>query len=265
MEKKLNININITTLILIAIVLFVLLFGGWKYFNGKINNLNKDLETEVKLKNALIDNVNYYKNKEGEWTAEKLTIQESIKNLEKMNSQLTATQKELLSRVKEINDKNEVIAAALLETQVKIDSLLLKGKTVVDSVNKTIKFVDNYKQDNYEMNYSFTVKNVIPAFNLIKPTLTIDSLKFPNKQLIDFHWKDNKKEGYPVTFSVSNSNDFFKTVNIESYSIPEISKEALKPNFWQKIDNFLGRTGNNLVYFGVGGAVGAATILYLKK
>lgn len=264
MKNFLKFDINLTTL-LIIILFSVLSFVGMKLYTNRIDILKEKLETEVKLKNALIDNVTYYQNKEKEWVAEKLVIQTSIKNLEQMNKQLTVSQKELLDRIKETNKKNDIIAAALIQTQVKIDSLLHKGQTIIDTTGKKITFSDLHKDGNKEVRYSFTVGHVLPAPSDATPTLFIDSLYFPNKQFVQFFWKNDKKNGYPVSFSVSNSNDYFKTVNIDSFTIPKISKEILNPNGWQKIENFFIRSGNSLIYIGIGGIIGAGTAFYLLK
>jgi hypothetical protein len=227
--------------------------------------LKNKYQTEVKLKDALIDTVHTYQNKQKEWVAEKLTIQTTVKNLEKMNDQLTTSQKELLARVKEIEKNNHIIAAALFETNALIDSLVHKGETVVDTANKKIIFSDWRKDGKKEVSYKLIVGNVIPSKLGLQPTLLIDSLYFPNKQFIEFHWKNDKKKGYPVTFSISNSNDYFKTVNVDSYIIPEITKEKLNPNGWQKIGNFFVRSGKTIVTAASGAVVGAAAFWLMTK
>jgi hypothetical protein len=264
--KTSNYNINLTQLILGVLILAVLGIGAWKLHSNKVDNLEGKLATEIKLKNALIDTISVYQNKRNEWVVEKLTIQESIKNLEKMNGQLSSAQNELIARVKELNKSNTVIAAALIQTQLKVDSLLLaNGSVTVDTNKKTIEFTGKYVEGNKKMNYGFTLGKVLPAYMDVKPTLKIDLLEFPNTQTVDFHWKNNKQEGYPIAFSVSNSNDFYKTVNIESYAIKAIDKEVIDPNGWQKIGAFFKKTGNKFVYIGIGVGVGIATYAIFLK
>lgn len=249
---------------IVALVLVILL--AIIYFQFQTNSkLSDRVETEVKFRNALIDTVTRYQNKEKEWVAEKLTIQKNIKDLDKLNSQLTSSQKELVARIKEVEKTNNIIAAALINTNVMIDSLIHKGKTVVDTLNKSIEFSNKYVDGKKSVDYKFVVGNVMPINSKINPTLRIDSLYFSNKQFIDFHWNDDKKNGYPVTFSVTNSNDFFKTGNIESYVIPSISKEHLNPTGWQKVENFFIRNGKSFIKFGFGAAVGAGGMLILLK
>lgn len=261
--SEIKLNINLTTLIIIGVVLLGLIIGGFGLYQQRVNKLNDKLETETKLRNALLDTVKNYQNKEKEWVAEKLTIQVSLKNLEKIQGQLTANQKEMLDRIKEVNKKNDIITAALIQTQVKIDSLIHNGKTTIDTIKKQIIFSDYRKDGNKEVRYKFIVGNVLPSPLTAKPSLLIDSLSFPNKQFIEFHWKKEKKNGYPISFTVSNSNDYFKTVNIDSYAIPELSKEKLNPNGWQKIGNFFIRNGKTVIYISVGAVVGATATYFI--
>jgi len=250
----------------IALVVVLLLITGGiiKIQRNKIANWKDKYQTEVKLKDALIDTVGYYKNAYGEVVAEKLTIQESIKNLEKIYGQLTDSQKELITRVKELDRKNNLIAAALITANVKIDSLLHGGKTVVDTTSKQVFFSDYYKKTiddiNYEVAYKFTIGKVVPSPITAMPTILIDSLYFPNKQFVDFHYIDDKKKGDPISFSVSNSNGFFNTVDIDSYAIPK-----LVPEYKSKFSEWYNKNGK-WVIIGVGGvAVGTgATYLLLK-
>ena len=255
-------------LIIAIIVLLLLIMGAVIYFQHKsIVNLKDKYQTEVNLANALLDSTHYYQNKQGEWVAEKLTLQESLKNLEKMNGQLTASQKELLARIDDISKKNTVIAAALIQSQVTIDSLLHHGHTEVDTANKTLSFTDSLRNAKKDiiLTYDFKVNGAIPAIPEIKPTLMIKSLGLPNTQFIEFHWKDNKKLGYPVAFSVTNSNNYFETINIDSYIIPEIKESTIKPNFWQKMGTFFNTTGGKILWFGIGGLAGAETYHLLTK
>lgn len=240
---------------IITIVLLLLFgMGTTIYFQRQSIAKWKDkYETEAKLKDALIDTVNYYQNAHKEWVAEKLTIQESIKNLEKINGQLTDFQKELLLRVKEIEKNNKIISAALIETKVLVQKLAGDtANTVVDTTKKTIQFGDHSKIGNKEVSYQFTIGKVLPAYSDTKPTLMIDSLYFPNKSFVEFHWKKSKVTEYPISFSVSNSNGYFKTVNIDSYAIPDLKYSGTKFEQW------LAKNGKMLMYigFGAGGATG---------
>jgi hypothetical protein len=262
---KFNVNLNLSTIILIGAITFLLFGGGIKLYQNKVDNLKDKLETEIKLKDALLDSVKHYQNKENEWVSEKLTIQETIKNLEKMNGQLTDSQRELLRRVVEANKKNAIITAALIQSQVVIDSLKHQGQTTIDTTKKTINFKDNYRVDKKEFSYSFTIGKVLPAYMNEKPTLRIDSLYFPNKQFISFQWKKAKGKNYPISFSISNSNDFFKTVNIDSYAIPALDKDKIDPTGWQKFGNFFKKNGQTLMYIGIGGAVGVGTYIIMTK
>ena len=263
--KTLQIKLNLTTIIVI-ILLVLGIFGGLYLYQKKVNNLKIELDLATKLKNALLDTVTVYQNKQGEWVAEKLTLQETLKNLNKINSQLTTEQKDLLARVAAADKKNTVIAAALIQSQITIDSLLSHG-AIIDTVNKSLAFRDSVLNAKKEtiFKYDITIREAIPAFANIKPTLMFNNISLPNTQFVYFYWKDDKKIGYPVTFSVTNTNDYFKTINIDSYIIPDITKSTLNPTFWQKVGNFFTKSGGKLIWFGAGGGVGIATYLLLAK
>ena len=249
------------------VTILVLLFfamGTVIYFQRLSVAKYKDkYETEVKLKDALLDTLHTYQNKEKEWVTEKRTIQESLENLQKINGQLTDFQRELLRRVAELSDKYNIIAAALIKTNVKIDSLLHKGKVEIDSVNKTVNYSDSSTivmpdKSKKIVEYNITATRVVPAFPNIKPGLIINSMTFPNEQFVEFHWLKNKKANYPVAFSVSNSNGYFKTTNIESYAIPDMKYEG------SKFDQWLAKNGKILMYLGIG-AGGATAVWLLAK
>jgi hypothetical protein len=230
---------------LVAVVAaIILILCAIVYFqHNKIVKLKDQYTTEVNLKNALLDSVHYYQNVHKEWVAERLTIQESIKNLEKMNGQLTASQKELLIRVKEVEKNSSIIAAALIETNVEIKKLRPPKVDVKDS---SIVFSDSTKN----LKYNIEIGHAKPINPGILPTLTFNKFSMPNKQFVEFHWKDEKKLGYPISFSVSNSNEYFKTVNIDSYAIPELKPEKSKFGQWME------KNGKIVTYVGIGVAAG---------
>jgi len=242
------------------LIMFILLLlfglGTTIYFQRlSIANYKNKYETESKLKNALLDTARMYRNDRNEWTAEKLTIQETTKNLTKMYGQLTDAQKELIDRVKEINKKSDVITAALIQANVKIDSLLHQGDVEIDTVNKRISFPE---LKNPDIHYNFEVGNVLPAFPNIKPTLLIKDLFLPNKSTVSFQF--DKTKGNPISFSVSNSNKYVYVANIESYAIPGIGKDIIKPTGWQKTWGWIKKNGT-IIVVGVGGVVAGHYLL----
>ena len=257
--SEINYTFNLTTLVIAGVLILALAFGGWKLSQNRADKLKAENLVEVKLKNALVADVAYYKNKTGEITAEKLTLQATVKSLENANNNLNLNQKELLKRIKEVEKDNSVITAALIETKVTLDSLR-QGIIVVDTVSSKITISDNLP----EIKYNFEIGKVKPAIAGIKPTFKINELTLPNKQFIEFHWGE-RKEGYPISFSVSNSNKYFTTTTIESYAIPQLIKPIVKPSGWNKFTNFFKKGSNTIITFGVGAAVGAGAILFLVK
>ena len=257
--STLQIKLNLTTIVVI-ILLLLGVAGGWYIYQNNVKNLKSKLETEKKLETALLDSAKVYQNNKGEWVTEKLTLQDNIKNLNSLNAQLTTNQKDLLARIADVNKKNTTIAAALIQSDVIVDSLKNITKALIDTTNKNITFQDSTKN----LKYKIKVSNVVPTIKL-NPSLTFQYLSLPNTQFIEFHWKNDKKVGYPVAFSVTNTNDYFKTINIDSYIIPEIQKPVLKPTFWQKVGDFFTNTGGKIAWFGAGGVAGAMVYHFLAK
>ena len=243
-------KIDLKTIVIIGLIIAVLVGGGlWK--NGH-DNWKTKYNQEVNLKNALQDSIKHYQNKEGEWVAEKKTLQASIGTLEDDNLNLTENQKNLVSRVKKLSKEKDVFAAALAQQEVLIDSLV-NTTVVIDTVNHTLAFEAN--TDSLE--YTIKVLNVKPLERL-SPVLLIEHLSIPNEVFIEFHWDDGKT--HPTTVSITNSNPLFKTNDIDSYTIPELQKDVVKPRGWKKIGNFFKKTGKYIGIFGAGALVGGLLI-----
>jgi len=247
-------NFNWTKIIPYVVIL--LLLGTTFYFYSRSSNFKDKYKTEVKLGKALIDTITTYKNKYNEIVVEKRTLQSNIKELKNMNDYLSDNQQELIKRIKSLENKYSIIAAALIQTNVILDSLR-DGNVIVDTTENKIIITDSLP----DIEYSFEIRKVRPSFSSEKPVFIIKRLFLPNTQFIEFHWKNERKEGYPVSFSVSNSNKYFETVDIDSYIIPEIEKQKIKPNFWQK----LGNTGKKTVPYLIGGAIGATTVYLFSR
>lgn len=251
-------------LLITVIVLLLLGMATTIYFQRQSITKWKDkYATEEKLKNALIDTVDVYKNSRNELVAEKLTIQETVKNLEKIYGELTKSQKELIDRVKDINKKNEVIAAALIQANFKIDSLIIiagkNGNAVtVDTTKKIVNF-NNLASKDTSFVFDIDVNNILPARLDIKPSMLFKTIEIPNKQFIEFHWIKNKKESYPVSFSVSNSNKYIKVSDLNSYAIPDVKYEGSKFGQW------ITKNGKMVISIGAGVIVGGGAVYFLTK
>ncbi|RLF57321.1 MAG: hypothetical protein DRN27_08015 [Thermoplasmata archaeon] len=248
----------------IVLVILLLLIGSgiYNFQRNKIERLDSKYKSEVKLKNALTDTINTYKDKEGNWVTEKLTIQGRVDNLLADSARLTASQKSLLEQVKNANKKNTVISAALIRAEFIIDSLMHGGGVVVDTTNKTVEFTE-FK--NPDINYDFKAFGVLPFPVNSKPTLLIKNLTLPNEQFIKFQWDDDKRANYPVSFSVTNTNKYIDVYDIESYVIPDFDKNKIDPTGWEKVSQWVNKNQKYLKWFG-GGALagGAATYLIIK-
>jgi len=266
---KVDVKINLVQLILIVLAIILLFGSGFKFHTDKVSKINKELADEVRIKEALLDKVNSYITKEGEWVSEKRTLQVEVSDIKTLLNDtvinLTATQRELLENIKALGDKNNVITAALIKTQLKLDSLIHNGVTIVDTTNNAFIFTDKFLVDTKEFSYGITIMNAVPFPRTEIPILRFDSLFFPNKEFIEFHWEKDKKLGYPITFTVKNSNGFFRTTDIDSYAIPNIVKTDLNPNFWQKIDNFMGDNKKTLIGVGAGVVAGGTLFWFITK
>ncbi len=243
-------NIDFKTIAMIVLIIVILVGGGLWWNQHNKQQLKYNVEHNLRI--ALEDSVDVYQNKEGEWVAEKKTLQGDISTLEDENVNLTENQTNLLARLKRANKKNDVFAAALAQQEVVIDSLINTVATI-DTVNHTIAFEAN--TDSIE--YKIKVLNVKPIEKL-SPILLIQELKIPNEVFVEFHWEDGKT--HPVAVSMTNSNTFFKTNDIDSYAIPELQKDVVKPTGWKKIGNFFKNSGKYIGIFGAGALVGGLII-----
>ena len=221
----------------------------------------KDAEVaSANLNKALTDTLHHFQTKEGEWGVEKRTLQADLSTLKDNNLVLNANQKALIKEVERQNKQGQVIAAALIELKAEVGGI--KNSNPVVSTDSSQQFKSNPADTTFQ--YDIAVLNVKPI-EFKTPTLSINSISFPNKQKINFHWKDDRKEGYPISFSVVNSNPYFKVSDIQSYAIPELTREKVKPTFWQKVGQFGKSTGGKLTIFGVGVGVGALAITALQN
>ena len=220
------------------------------FFNIRNKNLSDKVDTEVKFRIALVDSMKTYINKYNEVENEKKTLQVSVKELKQSKDMLTESQKYLLERVDNLSKKYTEIVAALVETNVILDGLR-DDNALVNTNDSTILFPHKTK----DLEYNILVGNVFPS-KVNKPYLLFQDFKLPNKQVIDFHWKNDRKEGNPISFSVSNSNEYFKVANIESYAIPELKKSEIKPTFWNKVGGVFKSTGGKVIYVGAGVGLG---------
>jgi len=256
----------------ILLVVVLLLIGGgiFNLQRNKIKEWKQKHQTEVNLNAALNADMTVYQNKEQEWVAEKVTMQASLNQLFDKFSDLTASQQELVTRVKKLNKDNTVITAALIEANVKIDSLLLgqsdSGSVVVDTIGKKVNFNNLATADSTtKLIYDIDVNHILPAHVDVTPTMLIKNLDFPNKQLVVFDWKNDKKRGYPVSFSTTNTNPYYKTSNINSYAIPQLYKETLDPTGWQKVGIWFKKNGKIVGWVAGGVVVGAGGTYLLMQ
>ena len=240
--------------LLISYIIIVILFLGLLFFYNKSKNLKESLSSETKLRLAMIDTVTTYRNQRNELVSEKRTLQFDLKDKEFKNNELVIRIKETEKKNATLEKRVTVFAAALIDSKVVIDSLQ-KSKVYVSEKDSSIFFTSPNPDT---IKYTLKIKPVF-AIKDIKPILTFVEFNIPNKQLVEFHWRNNKKEGYPISFSTTNSNPYFITNNIESYAIPEESKIIVKPTFWQKMGKGSKSVVGKAIYIGIG--IGATLLI----
>jgi len=252
-----GITLNTIKNVVIIVLFLIAGIGAYFYFNNNAK-WNSKYNNEVKFKLALVDTLHQYKDEKGRWVSEKLTLQTSLKEYSDKNLVLTDIQKQLRDEVKTLSKDKDLISAALIKETLKVDSL----KNIVskiDTINNTITFNDSTK----DIKYNLMITNAKPFDKTKETDLLINELYFPNFKLIDFSWGD-KKTGYPISFSVRNSNIYMQTSNIESYVIPQLQKETVKPSFGQRLKNFFKKTGKDIGIFLVGAVVGGGIVSATK-
>lgn len=258
--KNITLNINITTLLIVGLILFLIIGGGFLLMNNQKDRLKSELELERKLVAALNDSIQITTNKYGEVVVEKLTIQSTINRLEDLNDKLSNEQRALLNRLQSSENKNNIITAALINANIMIDSLLHDGDVLVG--DSMITFIE---ANNPNIQYTIDIFNVTPINNNIIPQMSFRNLNIPNTSYIEFFWADDRREGYPVSFSVTNTNQFLRVHNIESYAIPSMQKENVNPNSWQRFKNWLDNTPGSIGKYVVGGIMGIGIYGILSK
>jgi len=245
----------------ITVVLLLLLFGiNIFLFQLRTNHLKDTITSERKLNEALKDSVQFFQTNNGELVAEKRTLQGDIKDLLNKNTGLSKEQKDLLLTVNRLNKewrKDRVIfAGATIKYKSLIDSLntVIAVASNIDTLSNKVSFVNNDTSSNFI--YNIDILNVRPnPLNYI-PKIKINGLDFPNTQTITFNWDINDRKDYPVSFSVLNTNKYYKVYNIESFVIPELNKNIIDPNGWQKTWRWIKVNGKYILVGGAGILVG---------
>lgn len=246
---------------LIIVILIILLGVGINYhFNQRAKD-GKKYEEQVKLTEALTDSVRFYQTKEGEWVAEKRTLQGDIDDLLDENSGLSESQRQLLNTVNRINKERkkekEIFAAAQIRYEKLIDSLnfVIASATGIDTVNNIVSFVQTDTAAHFV--YDLDVLGVRPNPIDINPQIRFNTIDFPNTQTVTFNFDKNERKDFPVSFSVLNTNPYYKAYNIESYAIKGIDKDLVDPTGWQKAWRWIKINGKYILVGAAGFAVGA--------
>lgn len=246
----------------VIIVILILLLGyfGFQYIRN--GGIEKKYEQEVKLREALEDSVTYFQTEQGDWVAEKRTLQGDLKDLEDQKDRLSEDQKALLSTIsklnKEWNKEREVFAAAQINYQSLIDSLnvVIASASDVDTLNNVVSFAQTDTASHFI--YDLDVLGVRPFPETTLPNLRFNKIDFPNTQTVTFNFDENKRKDYPISFSVINTNPYYRASNIESYAIEGLTKENINPTGWNKIWNWVKINGKYVLVGAAGYAIGSS-------
>jgi len=255
METKLNVDLK--TIILIVVLLVIGFGGGFTWLKKKLNNVNAELTEQITLNEALQAEMSITKNELNEVVASKQTLQANLDVMWNRFNSLNSNQKELLQRIKGMEKDNHIISAALIRSEAKIDSILYADvKVDVNEKDSTITF----KEINDSIRFDITINKALRASPLVKPTIMFNNLEIPNEQFIKFYWDKNAKHSDPpVKFSLSNSNPMMKTLDLDSYVIPEVNANALQPTGWKKVGNWFEKRKGEVIVGGV--CIGVGTII----
>lgn len=254
---KININRNLERIIVVILIVL-----GIFHYCDRVEDQNNKYNGEVKLRQALQDSVRTYLDREGNLISEKKTLQGDIKYLQGENVKLNKDQAELLEVIEKINKdrkrNQEVFAAASIRYKKFIDSLnnYVADASEMDTVENTISFTQ--KDTTSDFQYNIVITNVRQYPKLKTPTINFMEIDFPNKQTVTFNFDKDKRKDYPISFSVMNSNPYYKVNNIESYSIEGLKKENVNPTGWQKFAGWFEDKSKYLIFGGLGFAAGVA-------
>lgn len=254
---------NKKTIILSLVVLLVLIVSGIiiSIQNNKINKIKNQYETEVKLRNAIESKIDSFYNVNDELVLTKKTLQSDLKRLNELKDKLTQNQKELLNEINSKNKNIKVLAAANIKMQIKIDSL---NKIITEGEIDTLKNIIIFKDSTKYINYKFKVDNVQP-FNDNKPVNhSIEYLILNNEQYVEFNYDDgDKKQSYPISFDVKNSNKYMKPYDIDSYIIEEIDIPDLEKGFFGEIWDWY-KNQSTFIKLGTGVFIGGGVVYIVK-
>lgn len=261
---KLKINKNNKTERVIIILLLFIIGGGIFYHLNKIGKKNDQYEQQVKLTEALTDSIRIYETKNDELIYEKRTIQGDLSKLQKENFIFSEEQKDLLETVERINKERrkerEIFAAARITYEAFIDSLneVIAGATNIDTINNVISFVNTDTGGHFI--YDLDIMNVRPYPFKMTPEIRFKKIDFPNKQIVTFNWDKNKRKDYPISFSVMNTNKYYKPLDIESFAIEGLNKDTVKPTGWKKAWNWVKINGKYVLVGAAGFVIGATVV-----
>ncbi len=206
--------------LLAAILLLLVGFGAERC---QRQNLQTQWEENARLQGALQDSVRVTRLANGQLRHEKKTLQGTLSQVKAHNSQLNQQQKELLAQVAILSKKPKAQGGLIAAGSIAYETGIKKPlPSVPATATDTANVVDfTYQSDT--LRYQARLRGV-RIDSTSRPRLQLTDLQLPNVATVAFQW-GTKKEGYPVSFSVQNSNPLYRVSNVESYAIPELRPE----------------------------------------
>jgi len=188
---------------------FTLLIWLW-IANKKKTNEIAELNAKNNIQAVLLDTMTVRSNKLGSITAEKEAYEVELSFLQKDYDKLNAGSKELLNKIKVLENKKLLIEATNISQKAKIDSLI-NNKPNINKPKGIVTYKDSiYNKDKtVKLKYEFIVR-------MLDYQLTIKSIEMPNKLYISHKYSKDKSK---VLVDVINSNEYFKTLDIDGYII----------------------------------------------
>jgi hypothetical protein len=240
-------------------LLLLLLAGGIVRHYLDTQTSEKAL-SELRLYQALQDELRSVRTQNGELRVEKLTLQGSVSQLQTHVNDLNAQQQRLLTTVTQYQHAEKKSGHRLLSAgsihyavgpRQPLPALAPDSIEADSSQGETLRFT--YQSDT--LRYQATVRGV-RADSTKQAALQLTELSLPNEATVIFSW-DTKRPGVPVAFSVSNSNPLFRVNGLESYAIPDLRPELVKPRglhaVWVGLKQSLPYVVPALVAGGIGG------------
>ncbi|RNI30955.1 hypothetical protein EFA69_06595 [Rufibacter immobilis] len=208
-------------------LLYVILFfiGLSAYQCVRNEDLTKDLDSKSNLIEVLSDSVTYTRNELKQEVASKKAISATVKDLEKSVALLTDNQRKLLQEAKTAGKEVVTVTQVKEVVTVREQPVLLR-----DSLT------GNYSHRDQYLSYTISVE---------QDSVRLDSLSLYNDKSVVI--REEPEKG--VRVSVTNTNPYFKTADVDALYIPENRKKSFLDSKGVKVGLFILGLGTGAFIF----------------